>query len=169
MSPSRRRAGELGKPAAYPSRWPGAGAGSSAGCRGGLRSATLPADQRMSRSMDPRRSRHPSAGPTLCHPGRGTGGSSTSLSDDAPPLPTLPPPEVRAESRATLGGVELHLGRGCLGGLGSSRAFRTRLTSDRDSGWWLHRSGVLGDLRARQCLRKGSIQRALAFGYRSLA
>lgn len=42
----------------------------------------------------------------------------------------------------------------------------TRLSWDHDSGGRLPRCDVLGQL-ARQCPRKGSVQQAFAFGYRS--
>lgn len=113
VSPSLwRRAGELGKPAACPSRSPGAGAGLSADCRSGLRSATRPADPGMSvRGPDP-------LCPRVCPRDRPSAsqvtrvGSTGSLSADAPQLPTLPPSEVGAASRATLGGVELRCAPG---------------------------------------------------------
>lgn len=111
-SPSLRRAGELGKPAACPSRSPGAGAGLSADCRSGLRNATRPADPGMSaRGPDP-------LCPRVCPRDRPSAsqvtrvGSTGSLSADAPQLPTLPPSKVGAASRTTLGGVELRCAPG---------------------------------------------------------
>lgn len=60
-----------------------------------------------------------------------------------------------------------HPGKGCVGGLGSCRAFRSgsrriRLQLVTFQVW------SAGEPRVRQCPRKGSIQRALAFVYRSL-
>lgn len=149
MSPSRRRAGELGKPAVCPSRSPGAGAGlcplprwppeRHAPCGpGDVRARTGP-------SLSPRLS----TGQTLCRclSGGPGGQHGLSLSADAPQLPTLPPSEVGAASRATLGGVELR----CAPGQRLRRRAREqprlpiRLTSDRDRSWWLSGSGVLGN------------------------
>lgn len=67
MSPSLRRAGELGKREGCFLSSPGAGAGRSADCCRGFQGATLPAGQRMHGATDPLRSRRLSAGPTLCH------------------------------------------------------------------------------------------------------
>lgn len=138
-----RRAGELGKPAACPSRSPGAGAGLSADCRSSLRSAPRPADPGMSvRGPDP-------LCPRVCPRDRPSAsqvtrvGSTGSLSADAPQLPTLPPSEVGAASRATLGGVELR----CVPGQRLRRRARElpRLPTHvgSDCSWWLSRCGVL--------------------------
>lgn len=102
-SPSFRRAGDLGKPAGCFSLSPGAGAGSTANCRGGFRGATLPADQRMPCATDPLRSRHVSAGPTLCH--RLSGHRVGRVGSLMTPLCCLPSRRSRLE-QSHLGGVE---------------------------------------------------------------
>lgn len=127
VSPSLRRAGELGKPAACPSRSPGAGAGLSADCRGGPPSATRPADPGMSaRGPDP-------LCPRVCPRDRPSAsqvagvGSTGSLSADAPQLPTLRHPRLGQHLEPPWVGLSCGAprGKGCVGGLGSSRAFRS--------------------------------------------
>lgn len=160
-SPSLRRAGELGKRAGSFSRLPGAVAGRSADCCGGFQGATLPADQRMPCATDPLRSPHLFAGPSLRSPGRPDGLSlMTLLSCPHSRCPRL--------GQNHLGGVELWStpGQRLLRRAREQPCLPTRLWWDPHSGGRLLRCGVLGEL-ARPCPRKGSIQQAFAFGYRS--
>lgn len=82
MSPSLRRAGELGKPAGFPARSSGAGAGGSAHCGIWFRGATLPADQRMPRGTDP------PSDPGICPRDRSSVTVSQVTRVDAPQLST---------------------------------------------------------------------------------
>lgn len=145
-SPSLRRAGELGKPAAVSFSYsPGAGAGRTAG-----RWRWLPGRHASGGPEDALRYR-PSEIPasvrgtdSLVTVSRFNGSAARALADDDPQLPTLRCPRL---GRSHLGGVEPRspLGQRLLRRRAQEKpCLQTRFSRDRDSRGRFPRCGVLG-------------------------